>query len=161
MLGKFVESLRQRMPRQSLVGQFVRYLFTGGLAFVVDFGLFALCLYAFGWHYLVANLVGLVAGLVINYYISIVWVFSACKRTLENKKAFEFGIFAVVGLLGVGLNQLCMLLMIGYWNWQEMLSKMIAAVIVLLWNFGARKLLLFKSHVVEKPKMTMEGKNVL
>ncbi|MCF0222836.1 MAG: GtrA family protein, partial [Fibrobacter sp.] len=43
---------------RDLVRQFVRYLFTGGAAFAVDFGLFALCLYVFDWHYLVANLVG-------------------------------------------------------------------------------------------------------
>lgn len=137
------------MPRSSLLGQFVRYLFTGGLAFVVDFGLFTMCLYVFGWHYLIANLVGLVAGLVINYYISIVWVFSACKRILGAKKSMEFGIFAFVGIAGVGLNQLCMYLMIGLMEWQELLSKVVAAGIVLMWNFLARKLILFRSKKTE------------
>ena len=28
----------------------------------------------------------------------------------------------------------------------EMLSKMVAAVLVLMWNFGARKLILFKKR---------------
>lgn len=134
------------MPRSSLMGQFVRYLVTGGLAFVVDFGLYALCLYKFDWFYLLANLVGLVAGLVINYIMSIAWVFSECKRVLEDRKTAEFTIFAVVGFLGVGINELLMLLMVGGFKWDEMISKMAAAVLVLMWNFGARKLMLFRER---------------
>ena len=144
MLSAVVTSLRNKFPRKSLAGQFLRYLVTGGLAFVVDFGLFALCLYTFGWHYLLANLVGLVAGLVLNYAMSIVWVFTACKRTLEKQKTVEFFLFALVGIAGVGINQLLMYLMVDGLSLNEMLSKVVAAVLVLMWNFGARKLLLFK-----------------
>jgi len=129
-----------------LAGQFMRYLFTGGLAFAVDFGLFALCLYAFEWHYLLANLVGLVAGLVLNYALSVCWVFTACERKLEKKKTAEFFVFALVGFIGVGLNEILMLLMVDSLKWQEMLSKAIAAIIVLMWNFGGRKLILFRER---------------
>ena len=144
MVSAVVTSLRNRFPRGSLAGQFLRYLVTGGLAFVLDFGLFALCLYAFGWHYLLANLVGLVAGLVLNYVMSIVWVFTACRRTLEKQKTVEFFLFTLVGIAGVGINESLMCLMVDGLSLNEMVSKMVAAVLVLMWNFGARKLLLFK-----------------
>ncbi|MBR4783839.1 MAG: GtrA family protein [Fibrobacter sp.] len=144
MLSAVVTSLRNKFPRKSLAGQFLRYLVTGGLAFVVDFGLFALCLYTFGWHYLLANLVGLVAGLVLNYAMSIVWVFTACRRTLEKQKTVEFFLFTLVGIAGVGINESLMYLMVHGLSLNEMLSKVVAAVLVLMWNFGARKLLLFK-----------------
>ncbi|WP_290735323.1 MULTISPECIES: GtrA family protein [unclassified Fibrobacter] len=144
MIADKIKSLRDRFPRKSLLGQFLRYLVTGGLAFVVDFGLFALCLYVCEWHYLLANLVGLVAGLVLNYTMSIVWVFTACERTLEKQKVAEFVLFALVGIAGVGINQLLMYLMVDGLSLNEMVSKMVAAVLVLMWNFGARKLLLFK-----------------
>ena len=141
-----VNKLRERFPRKSLMGQFLRYMVTGGFAFVADFGLFALCLYAFGWHYLLANLVGLVAGLVLNYLMSILWVFTACKRILKTKKGIEFVLFALVGIAGVGINQVLMYLMVDGLGINEMVSKMIAAVLVLMWNFGARKLILFKKR---------------
>lgn len=143
---KFFNSIRERLPRKSLAGQFMRYLFTGGLAFVVDFGLFALCLYVLEWHYLLANLVGLVAGLVLNYALSVAWVFTACERKLEKRKTAEFLVFALVGFIGVGLNELLMLLMVDVFEWQEMLSKMVAAIVVLMWNFGGRKLILFRGR---------------
>ena len=88
----FIEQLWKKMPRSSLIGQFVRYLVTGGFAFVVDFLLYAFCLYELNWHYLVANLAGLVAGLIINYVMSVAWVFSECKRVLEDRKTVEFGL---------------------------------------------------------------------
>lgn len=144
-----IKMLRDRFPRKSLVGQFLRYLVTGGLAFVVDFGLFALCLYVFEWHYLLANLVGLVAGLVLNYAMSILWVFTACERSLENRKVTEFSLFALVGVAGVGINQLLMYGMVDGLEFNEMISKMVAAVLVLMWNFGARKLMLFREKKVE------------
>lgn len=143
-MPNIVSSFFNSFPRKSLLGQFLRYMVTGGLAFVVDFGLFALCLYVCDWHYLIANLVGLVAGLILNYALSIFWVFTACKRSFEKKKVAEFSLFALVGLAGVGINQLLMYAMIDGCGLNEMLSKVIAAVLVLMWNFGARKLLLFK-----------------
>ena len=130
--------------REALLGQLWRYCITGGIAFVVDFGLFALFLYGLDFHYLIANLFGLVGGLVVNYLISVGWVFTACERNFEKKKGFEFFLFALIGVLGVGLNQLLMWLMVGLLEWWPMLSKMIAAVLVLMWNFGGRKLLLFR-----------------
>ena len=146
MISGIIKKLRDRFPRKSLMGQFLRYLVTGGFAFVADFGLFALCLYGFGWHYLLANLVGLVAGLVLNYLMSILWVFTACKRILKTQKGIEFVLFALVGIAGVGINQVLMYLMVDGLGLNEMLSKMVAAVLVLMWNFGARKLILFKKR---------------
>ena len=142
----FIEQLWKKMPRSSLIGQFVRYLVTGGFAFVVDFLLYAFCLYELSWHYLVANLVGLVAGLVINYVMSVAWVFSECKRVLEDRKTVEFGVFAIVGIIGVGINELLMLLMVGMLDANEMKSKIVAAILVLMWNFGVRKMVLFRER---------------
>lgn len=142
----FIEQLWKKMPRSSLMGQFVRYLVTGGFAFVVDFLLYAFCLYELNWHYLVANLVGLVAGLVINYVMSVAWVFSECKRVLEDRKTVEFGVFAIVGIIGVGINELLMLLMVGMLDANEIKSKIVAAILVLMWNFGVRKMVLFRER---------------
>lgn len=148
MFHKLATRFRNYLPRQSLVGQFVRYFFTGGLAFVVDFALFALCLYVFHWHYLLANFVGLIVGLALNYAVSISWVFSTCERSLKNKQCLEFSVFALVGILGIGFNLLIMFVLVGKLDIQEMISKIIAASIVLAWNFLARKLILFRDKKV-------------
>lgn len=143
--NSMTRSLLKKLPgKKSILGQMWRYFLTGGLAFVVDFGLFAICLDALGWHYLVANLVGLVAGLAVNYWISVRWVFAACKRSVSNR-TLEFSMFALIGILGVLLNQALMWFQVDFLEILPMLAKFISAAIVLLWNFGIRKIFLFKS----------------
>lgn len=143
--NSMTRSLLKKLPGQkSILGQMWRYFLTGGLAFFVDFGLFAICLDALGWHYLVANLVGLVAGLAVNYWISVRWVFAACKRSVSNR-SLEFSMFALIGVLGVLLNQALMWFQVDFLEILPMLAKFISAAIVLLWNFGIRKIFLFKS----------------
>ncbi len=135
--------------KRNIVGQFLRYFVTGGLAFVVDFGAFALALYCFEVHYLLANLIGLMFGNVVNYLLSLGWVFSAEKRKMEKHRIVEIIVFVTISLVGMGLNELLMLLLVGYGNFNEMLSKIVAAGIVLMYNFLARKFILFHKRGCE------------
>lgn len=136
--------------KQNVLGQFLRYFVTGGLAFVVDFGAFALALYYFDIHYLISNLIGLMAGNVVNYLLSIGWVFSSEKRKMEKHVFWEVVIFVLISLFGMGLNELLMYVFVGVLAIQEMVSKVGAAIIVLLYNFFARKYILFKKQDVKK-----------
>src|SRR5579884_2028883 len=87
--------------------QLFRYALVGGLAFVVDFGtLFVLKEYA-GLPYLWAAAVSFLFGLSTNYALSVTWVFD--KRAVKNRQV-EFVIFALLGVLGLGLNELTMFL---------------------------------------------------
>jgi putative flippase GtrA len=133
--------------KRNIVGQFLRYFVTGGLAFIVDFGFFSLALYYFDIHYLIANLIGLMAGNVVNYLLSLGWVFSAEKRKMEKHRMLEITVFVVISLIGVGLNEVLMLFMVGKLSLNEMFSKVVAAGVVLVYNFLARKFILFKGNV--------------
>lgn len=142
---KFIEKIKTRIPgNQNIVGQFLRYFVTGGLAFVVDFGVFALAFYYFDVHYLLANLIGLMGGNVVNYLLSIGWVFSAEKRKMEKHLVMEITVFVIISLVGMALNEFLMYLLVGLLLIQEMVSKIGAAIVVLLYNFLARKFILFK-----------------
>ena len=139
-----VELLKSMVSnKQNIVGQFLRYFVTGGLAFIVDFGVFSLALYCFDIHYLIANLIGLMAGNVVNYLLSLGWVFSAEKRKMEKHRLLEITVFVIISLVGMGLNELLMYLFVDKLFIQEMLSKIAAAIIVLVYNFLARKYIMF------------------
>jgi putative flippase GtrA len=118
---------------------------TGDLAFIVDFGAFALALYYSDIHYLISNLIGLAAGNVVNYLLTVRWVFSTEKRKMEKYVFLEVVVFVLISLFGMGLNELLMYVFVGVLGIQEMISKVVAAIIVLLYNFLARKFILFKS----------------
>jgi putative flippase GtrA len=121
--------------------QFFRYVIVGGTAFLVDFGsLFALTELA-GAHYLAAAALAFLLGLATNYALSVSWVFAT--RRLDRRWA-EFAVFGAIGLVGLGLNEFVV------WQCTETLglhylaSKCVAAVLVLFWNFGARRRTLFQ-----------------
>lgn len=130
--------------KRNIVGQFLRYFVTGGLAFIVDFGVFSLALYYFEIHYLISNLIGLMAGNVVNYLLSLGWVFSTEKRKMEKHRLLEITIFVTISLVGMGLNEFLMFAMVGLAELNEMFSKIVSAGVVLVYNFLARKFILFK-----------------
>ena len=121
--------------------QFVRYTVVGGVAFGVDFGLlFVLTRFA-GVFYLVSAAISFIAGLAVNYLLSRVWVFN--RRTLGNT-AVEFAVFAAIGIAGLGLNELGMWLLASKAGMNYLAAKIVTAVFVYVWNFGARKASLFR-----------------
>ena len=143
-VGKIKSSVYEN---KNIFGQFLRYFVTGGLAFIVDFGVFAMTFYCFGIHYLLANLIGLMGGNVVNYLLSIGWVFSSEKRTMEKHCFLEITVFVLISLVGMGLNELLMYVFVGVLAIQVMVSKVGAASIVLLYNFIARKFILFRKEL--------------
>ena len=82
----------------------------------------------------------------VNYLLSIGWVFSSEKRTMEKHRLIEISVFVLISLVGMGLNEYLMYVFVGLLMIQEMLSKVGAAIIVLLYNFFARKFILFKKR---------------
>lgn len=128
-------------PADSTHIQFFRYAFVGGIAFLFDFGiLYALTEFA-GVYYLVSATLSFLAGLAVNYTLSVAWVFT--RHTLRSRW-LEFWIFVAVGVVGLGLNDLFMWLFTGVAGMYFLYSKIVATVLVFLWNFFARKLSLFR-----------------
>lgn len=127
--------------RNDTFTQLMRYGVVGAVALAADFGsLFALTELA-GWHYLVSAAAAFLVGLVVNYALSIRWVFA--QRSMESRSA-EFGVFAGIGVVGLGLNEIVMWAFTSGVGLHYGLSKAIAAVVGFAWNFGIRKWLLFR-----------------
>lgn len=120
--------------------QFLRYGFVSVVALAVDFGgLVGLKEYGH-INYLVAATISFIGGLIVNYLLSAYWVFHSSK--LLNRK-HEFVLFAVIGLVGLGLTDLILWILTSGLGLYYVLSKAIATVIVYFWNFGARKKYIF------------------
>ena len=124
-----------------LLVQFVRYFFVGGFAFVVDFGLLYILTEYAGLHYLLSATLWFISGLLVNYIISCIWVFSNSKF---KNRLVEFLFFAAIGVMGLLLNDALIWLFTDCIGTHYMFSKIVAAAIVYLWNFFARKYLVFR-----------------
>ncbi len=121
--------------------QLVRYTFVGGLAFLIDFGTLYILTEFAGLHYLLSAGIAFILGLLTNYFLSIKWVFAS--RVIRDKK-LEFIIFTVIGLIGLGLNELFLWIFTSLSGLHYLVSKILTAILVYLWNFFVRKLILFK-----------------
>jgi len=125
--------------------QLFRYTFVGGFAFIVDFGLLIFLTEYFHVYYLLSAGIAFVVGLVVNYYLSVRWVFN--NRVVQNR-IVEFLAFALIGMAGLGLNELFLWIFTDKLLIHYIFSKVITTFIVYFWNFFARKLLLFNQQKI-------------
>lgn len=120
--------------------QLFRYGFVGGVAFLADYGTLYAATEYLHFHHLFSAALAFIIGLLVNYLLSTSWVFASRSQT---DKKLEFLIFAVIGVIGLGLNELIIYLGTDVCGLHYMLSKLISTAIVFFWNFAARKLILF------------------
>jgi putative flippase GtrA len=113
----------------------------GGVAFLVDIGLLYVLTEFAGVYYLISAAIAFLFGLLTNYCLSRLWVFD--RRTLKNV-TMEIAIFAAIGIVGLGLNEVILWFAREKIHFHYLVAKGISAGIILIWNFGVRKLLLFR-----------------
>ena len=127
-------------PTENVLLQLFRYGFVGGAAFVVDYATLFVLTNNVGVQYLWSAAIAFVLGLVANYLLSISWVFRN-RGSLSRWQEFLF--FAVIGVVGLGFNELVMYACTDLMHIHYMVSKLISTAIVFFWNFFARKILLY------------------
>jgi len=128
-------------PTNRTLVQIFRYNFLGGVAALADIGLLFLLTEVFGVYYLVSAAISFAIGLVFNFTISTVWIF---PRSHVRSKTMTFVIYALVGVVGLALNQTLIVLLTERLHLFYGLSKLAANVVISLWNFFIRKYLLFR-----------------
>lgn len=118
--------------------QFFRYLFVGGFAAVVNIGMLYVFTDILHLFYLVSNILSFILGLIVNYLLSKKFVF---QENTNISKMKEFITYAMIGIIGLGIDTIFIWIFTDIINLHYMVSKLISTVIVFIWNFGARKIL--------------------
>jgi putative flippase GtrA len=136
----FRAARRNAADMQPLVLEFIRYALCSLLALGVDMGLLLLLHHVAGLHYLLAAAIGFMAGLFVAYALSVRFAFS--QRRVADARS-EFILFASVGLLGLALTQILLHAFVDGTGMAVAPAKIVTAGFVFLFNFGARKVLLF------------------
>ena len=156
--------------KKQLLAEIFRFLLVGGTATVIDYAVFwALdtCLLplilpqtafwtAFSLILAVAG--GFCVGLLINWILSVGYVFRQTKEKVDVRSKKDFLTFTVIGCIGLVINELGMLFLV--WSlptitilgattflsmeWKKWIAKCIVTCIVLVWNYIGRKKFIFK-----------------
>ena len=95
-----------------------------------------------GIHYLVAQFFAYCTGFVTNYVLSILWVFQKTNQLVR-----EITVVFIITMFGLLWTELLLYLFIDGFHWTEMAAKVCATIIVLFWNFGARRLIVYRNPV--------------
>lgn len=120
--------------------QLFRYVFVGGTAFLVDF----FFLYFFsdicGIYYLISAVLSFIISVLVNYVMSTKWVFN--QDNIENK-VLEFNLFILISTIGLVFTEILLYLFTDVFGIYYLVSKIISAIIVLFWNFFARRVMFY------------------
>jgi len=125
-----------------LAAELARYFGASFVALVVDVMVLVVATEVFGLHYLLAATLGFAAGIVVVYELSVRWVFA--HRSI-GQKPMEMTFFLFTGVVGLGLTALIVFLLTEHAALHYGVSKFGAAGVVFTFNFGVRKLALFRA----------------
>lgn len=165
-----MENEKIKQTKKELFWEIFRFLLVGGTATVVDYlvfwvfdgVLFPLISNTVAWQVvalILATAFGFCAGLLVNWALSIRFVFRAVRDKEQASSKKSFWVFTIIGVIGLGITEVGVLLLV--WilpefplfgvtevlgtSWAKWLAKVIMTCIVLVWNYVGRKLLVFKS----------------
>ena len=137
----------------AIIQQFLKFGVVGALCFVIDTGLYKICNFI-GIPYLISGVIGFSVSVIVNYLLSMKYVFVR-RDDLSRKR--EFTIYLILSIIGLGLNELILFICVEliYGNWTqlqallpargaEILAKIGATGIVMVYNFVTRKIFMEK-----------------
>lgn len=117
-----------------------KYFVVGGLSAFVDWGFFAVFLYLFGLHYLIAGIMSFALATAANYFLSVRFVFGAGRR----KRAERIFLIYLVSLIVLGFNLGVLTIGIDILQTHEMVAKIMATALAFGLNFAGRYYFVFK-----------------
>ena len=141
---------------KKLLEQIFKFAIVGGISFVVDFLVYTVMCNVLNIHYIIAGVAGFTVSVIVNYILSMKFVFVSKEDMRKDK---EFVIFVVLSLIGMLLNSVILYICIDliYMNWMWLMqilpikwmniaAKVIATGIVMVYNFVTRKIFLEKKE---------------
>lgn len=123
-----------------LIKQIIRFGIVGLVATIIDF-LLLFCLTDFlNIYYLVSSIISFIISLLVNYILSIKWVFDVKKKQTYR----EVLLFIILSTIGLLINQLILYIFTDIFNIYYIFSKLVATLIVMIYNFVTRKIFIEK-----------------
>lgn len=122
-----------------LLRQFLRFSMVGISCFCLDYGIMVLLTEAVNVDYFWASATSYTIATIVNYILSMRFVFRGKE---DMNRWTEMLIFLVLSLIGLGLNQMIMWVVVEQVHIHYMLAKIFSTLMVTTYNFISRKIFL-------------------
>ena len=139
--------------KRGRTAEVIRCALTGGGCFLVELAVLILLKGQLGIDTLIATPIAFLVSVILNYILCVVWVFRGTKNQGAGAKAG----FLITSLIGLGLNELLMLLfrvtlgeetviltLAGQEIRMYVLNKCLATLIVMIWNYFSKRAILYR-----------------
>lgn len=162
---------KQKQSKKDIFWEICRFLLVGGAATLADYFTFwlfdgvlfpLLPIKGVAWEtvgLIVATALGFCVGLVVNWVYSVRFVFRAVKDREAAGSKRSFAAFTAIGLLGLAITELGVVALVAILPelsffgsaellgtaWEKWLAKAVMTAVVLVFNYVARKTLIFRS----------------
>ena len=131
--------------------EIIRFVITGGVCFLIEFAALVALRDGAGLDTLIATPIAFLISVIVNYLMCVKWVFDGAR---DQGNAQRIG-FLITSGIGLGLNELLMLLfrvifgedaeiitILGFTVTMYMVNKVMATVIVMIWNYVTKRRIL-------------------
>ena len=126
---------------KKLISQIIKFGFVGFLCFFIDYGIMVFLTEALKINYLISSGCSFSVSVIVNYILSIKFVFDADRDANKVKQFLVFLFFSIGGLI---INQIVMWVAVDLLGIFYMISKIGATAIVMVYNLITRKLFIEK-----------------
>ena len=125
---------------KTVLREAITYAAVSACAFIIDISVLFVLVHYLSWWYVAAATSSFLVGLLVAYVLSVTLVFK--YRRLQDP-GVEFASFAGIGAVGVAINAAAMTLGVKVLGVHYLIAKCGAAGFTFVWNFAARRQLLF------------------
>ncbi len=126
--------------------EIINYLIFGGLTTLVSIGTYALFTIVFNIDYLVSNVLSWIIAVLFAFITNKLFVFASKSRSKKqvSKEIVSFFFFRIVSL---GIEMIIMYVFVDLLSINDLITKVIAQVIVILSNYIFSKVFVFKNQI--------------
>lgn len=123
----------------SFLVKFLKFGLVGFTGLFIDFGITYACKEWLKIQKYISNSIGFTIAATSNYILNRIWTF----KSSDPHIAVEYSEFLVISLIGLGINNLILWLIVSRLKWNFYLAKLVAIGVVTIWNFLANYFITF------------------